>query len=44
LVPIFRDIELNLYDRSFYVTVGILIGKGKTAKIAAEKNAAESNG
>lgn len=45
LIPICKgDIEPNLYNRSFYVTVGIPIGKGKAPKITAEKKAAEPNG
>jgi len=42
------DSNLNQYNRSFYITAGIPIGKGKAEKKAAEKktldNAAESTG
>lgn len=44
LVPLWKgNIEPNMYNRSFYVTAGIPIGKGKAAKMAAEKKAAEAN-
>lgn len=42
LVPVMKgDANPNQYHRSFYVTAGIPIGKGKAAKKAAEKKAAE---
>ena len=41
LVPVMKGDGPNIYNRSLYVTLGIPIGKGKAAKKAAEKKAAE---
>jgi hypothetical protein len=42
LVPVMKgDSSPNQYNRSFYLTAGIPIGKGKAAKRAAEKKALE---
>lgn len=44
LVPLMKgDASPNQYNRSLYVTVGLPIGKGKAAKAAAAKKAAEKN-
>jgi hypothetical protein len=44
LVPLCKgDIGPNVYNRSFYVTVGIPIGKYKAVKTVAEKKSAEPN-
>ncbi|MHA3789538.1 porin family protein [Flavobacterium hauense] len=39
LVPVMKGDGPRIYNRSFYVTVGIPIGKGKAMKRAAEKKA-----
>lgn len=45
LVPVMKGDGPNLYNRSFYITAGIPIGKGKAAKRAKEKKeAAEKAG
>lgn len=41
LVPVMKGDGPNQYNRSFYITAGIPIGKGKAAKEAAAKKAAE---
>lgn len=41
LVPVMKGDGPNQYNRSFYITAGIPIGKGKAAKQAAAKKAAE---
>lgn len=41
LVPVMKGDGPNIYNRSFYITAGIPIGKGKAEKRAAEKKAAE---
>jgi hypothetical protein len=42
LVPVLKgDVDQNQYNRSLYVTAGLPIGKGKAARKAAEKKAAE---
>ncbi|WP_264565891.1 porin family protein [Flavobacterium sp. N3904] len=42
LVPVLKgDSSPNQFNRSFYITAGIPIGKGKAARIAAEKKAGE---
>jgi hypothetical protein len=44
LVPLMKgDSNPNQYNRSFYVTAGIPIGKGKAEKKAAEKKALENS-
>lgn len=40
LVPVMKGDGPNIYNRCFYVNVGIPIGKGKAMKRAAEKKAA----
>ena len=43
LVPLMKgDTSPNQYNRSFYITAGIPIGKGKAEKKAAEKKAIEN--
>jgi hypothetical protein len=44
LVPVLKgDVDQDQYNRSLYLTVGLPIGKGKAAKAAAAKKAAEKN-
>lgn len=44
LVPLMKgDSSPNQYNRSFYITAGIPIGKGKAAKRAAEKKTSEND-
>lgn len=40
LVPVMKGDGPNIYNRSFYITAGIPIGKGKAMKRAAEKEKA----
>lgn len=44
LVPVMKGDGPKQYNRSFYITAGIPIGKGKAAKKAAEKKEAEKAG
>lgn len=41
LVPVMKGDGPNMYNRSFYITAGIPIGKGKAEKRAKEKKEAE---